>query len=254
MNYYQILGVKEDASPKEIKTAYKKLIKKYHPDIYSGDKTFAKQKTQEINSAYDILSNEAARKEYDLELHPSTTYEYTPPKYNNPESYNYNNYYKTSEYDNNYRRYTDYHRSKTPNSNYSETQKIHDEFSNNVISSFSKISFKNKILILIIFIAIYFVFLITSFLQFNSLFKGESTGPLLNTHKKDNTSNNTVTITIPNEKNNPSNIEDFDINDYIPENELIKIYHEYYSDKFNSYSDFKESLSNYLYYYYFNEE
>lgn len=254
MNYYQILGVKENASQKEIKTAYKKLIKKYHPDIYSGDKTFAKQKTQEINSAYDILSNEITRKKYDEELHPISTYDYTPPKYNNPESYSYHTYYKNSEYDNNYRQYTDYHRSKTPNSNYSETQKMHDEFSNNIITSFGKISFKNKILILIVFIIIYFIFLITSFLQFNSLFKGESAGPLLNTHKNDNSSNNNVTITVPHSQKEPSSQADFDINDYISESDLIKIYYEYYTETFDSYSDFKESLSTYLYYYYFSKE
>ena len=245
MNYYQILGVKENASQKEIKVAYKKLIKKYHPDIYKGDKNFAKQKTQELNLAYDILSNEIKRKEYDEQLHPSTpTYEYTPTKYNNPESYSYNSYYKDSEYNNYYRRYTDYHQSKTPNSNY--TQKNHNEEST-VLSYFGKISLKNKLLIVIIFIIFYFIFLITTFLQFNSLFKGESSGALLDTHKNTNSqNNNTVVVTVP---NTSVEKDEFDINDYISESELIKVYHEYYSEKFNSYSDFRKAFSDYLYYY-----
>ena len=68
MTYYEILGVKRNASSAEIKDAYKKLIKKYHPDLYNGDKDFAEKKAKEINVAYDVLSNEEKRKEYDAEV------------------------------------------------------------------------------------------------------------------------------------------------------------------------------------------
>ena len=91
MNYYEILGVSKTASYEEIKNYYKTLVKKYHPDLYQGDKTFAEKKTQEINVAYDILSDSNKRAEYDLELNPPddiNTYNYTPPKYTTS-NYNY---------------------------------------------------------------------------------------------------------------------------------------------------------------------
>ena len=79
MNHYEKLGVSKNASQKEIKDAYKKLVKKYHPDIYPGDKSFAEKKIKEINLAYDILSDKDSKKAYDDELNPETKYGYTPP-------------------------------------------------------------------------------------------------------------------------------------------------------------------------------
>ena len=58
MTHYEILNIRKTATTEEIKDAYKKLVKQYHPDVYPGDKTFAEKKTQEINEAYDILSDE----------------------------------------------------------------------------------------------------------------------------------------------------------------------------------------------------
>lgn len=237
MNYYQLLGVKETASQKEIKDAYKKLIKKYHPDIYVGDKNFAEKKTKEINLAYDTLSDEKQKKLYDEELHPTPTYNYTPPKYNNPESYSYHHYYKNTDYDNNFRRYTKYHQSKTPNSNY------HDQISNNIINSFSKFSLSKKLLLIFLFVIIYFVFLISTFFKFNSFFHGNTnTKQNINT-KIETPSKNTTII------EEPDTYEDFDINDYFSEDELKSIYNEYYKGEFDSYNEFKETISDYLYYY-----
>jgi curved DNA-binding protein CbpA len=65
MNYYEILKVSKNASDSEIKSSYKQLVKKYHPDLYVGDKEFAEKKIKEINEAYDILSNSEKKLEYD---------------------------------------------------------------------------------------------------------------------------------------------------------------------------------------------
>ncbi len=61
---YEILGVKPDASEKEIKQAFRKLARKYHPDVNPGDKE-AETRFKEINEAYEILSNPEKRAEYD---------------------------------------------------------------------------------------------------------------------------------------------------------------------------------------------
>lgn len=53
--YFKILNVNKDMSLSEIKSAYRKLLKKYHPDTYLGDKAFAEKKTIEINEAYSEI-------------------------------------------------------------------------------------------------------------------------------------------------------------------------------------------------------
>jgi len=63
-DYYDILGVKENASNEEIKRVYRDLAKKYHPDKNSGDKT-AEAKFKEISEAYNVLRDPAKRKQYD---------------------------------------------------------------------------------------------------------------------------------------------------------------------------------------------
>lgn len=63
-DFYKTLGVSEDASESDIKKAYRKLSRKYHPDLNPDDKQ-AEKKFKEISEAYDVLSDKKQREEYD---------------------------------------------------------------------------------------------------------------------------------------------------------------------------------------------
>ena len=63
-DYYEVLGINKNADDKAIKKAYRKLAKKYHPDINPGDAN-AEAKFKEVTEAYEILSNPEKRKLYD---------------------------------------------------------------------------------------------------------------------------------------------------------------------------------------------
>ena len=75
MNYYQISGLQRDVSQEEIKKAYRRIAKQYHPDSNPGNRE-AEKKFKEASEAYEVLSNEEKRKNYDHKL----TTEWNKPK------------------------------------------------------------------------------------------------------------------------------------------------------------------------------
>ena len=63
-DYYEVLGIKRDASDKDVRQAYRKLARKYHPDVNPGDKS-AESRFKEINEAYEVIGDPEKRKKYD---------------------------------------------------------------------------------------------------------------------------------------------------------------------------------------------
>ena len=63
-DYYEILGINKDASEAEIKSAFRKAAKQYHPDLHPGDAE-AEKKFKEINEAYEVLSDPQKKAQYD---------------------------------------------------------------------------------------------------------------------------------------------------------------------------------------------
>lgn len=72
-NYYDVLGVKKNASADELKKAYRKLARKYHPDLNKDNPKEAEAKFKEINEAYETLSDETKRSQYDQFGHEAFT-------------------------------------------------------------------------------------------------------------------------------------------------------------------------------------
>lgn len=72
-NYYQILGVAQDAEDFVIRAAYKALAQRYHPDKYQGSASEATSKMHEINEAYSMLSNSVKRKNYESSYQNEST-------------------------------------------------------------------------------------------------------------------------------------------------------------------------------------
>jgi curved DNA-binding protein len=63
-DYYKILGVDRNSSTKDIRKAYRRLARQYHPDVNPGDKS-AEEKFKQINEAYEVLSDDEKRRKYD---------------------------------------------------------------------------------------------------------------------------------------------------------------------------------------------
>src|SRR5881296_4199447 len=63
-DYYELLGVPRKASAKDIRSAFRKLARKYHPDLNPGDKS-AEEKFKQLQEAYEVLSDEKKRQIYD---------------------------------------------------------------------------------------------------------------------------------------------------------------------------------------------
>ena len=88
-DYYKVLGVADDAVPKDITKAYRKLARESHPDTHPGDDA-AEERFKEISAAYDVLGDEAKRKEYDevRRLGPMAGGQFGPA--GGPGGYNFN--------------------------------------------------------------------------------------------------------------------------------------------------------------------
>src|SRR5579859_2081319 len=86
-DYYKILGVTKKSAGDEVKKAYRKLARKYHPDVNPGDKA-AEQRFKEINEAYEVLSDPEKRQKYDT-LGPNWQEQFGPATSARPRTYTY---------------------------------------------------------------------------------------------------------------------------------------------------------------------
>ena len=237
MTYYQILGVKKSATQADIKNAYKKLAKKYHPDVYKGDKSFAEQKMKELNMAYDVLSDPSSRIAYDEEINPEPRYQYTPPKYDSAEDYynknSYTKYYSNSSYS-----YNSRSNNYSSSSVYNSFNKMHNNFSSSVIKSISKLKLIQKIIIFLLILLIYIVFILLSLSNFNNMANTVDTEP-----------DEPVETYYP--RRDSLDRDEFSIYDYISKEELESLYNKSRYNEYYTFDEYVEMIEEYYYRYYF---
>lgn len=83
MTYYDVLGVPYDAEPLQIKKAYRDQIRFFHPDVFEGSEAVAHIKAEQLNEAYEILSNPQKRAQYDYHISMNKQ-AHTPPNTSEP--------------------------------------------------------------------------------------------------------------------------------------------------------------------------
>ncbi|MEW5936777.1 MAG: molecular chaperone DnaJ [Candidatus Thermoplasmatota archaeon] len=77
-DYYEVLGVSRDASPEEIKKAYRRLVKKHHPDMNKDNPKAAEEKFKEVSEAYEVLADQEKRSRYDRFGHAGVEGHFSP--------------------------------------------------------------------------------------------------------------------------------------------------------------------------------
>ena len=253
MNYYEILGVKRNASNDELKKAYKQLVKKYHPDLYSGDKSFAEQKTKEINVAYDVLSDSTKRSAYDEEIFPSpSSYSYTPPKYDSAPNDYYRRQYE-EKIKNNYQReynYNDYvaayraARRKAAAENAAKYRS--DNYSNELYRKFNNMKTTTKVFFVVLIAIFYGILMIENIVNTNySSFKYSE--PVQRTK-----TNTTIKSNFYDKYYDDTANKNFDIHDYLvnerhyTKRTLQKLYNEKYYKTYSTYDEFLEMFTIYV--------
>lgn len=130
MNYYDILEISPKASDEVIRMAYKALVKKYHPDVFHGDKIFAEKKMKEINEAYEVLSDSSKRRLYDFKINNKQSNSNSESKTSSNSTASYNSYNQSAAKTNpnNYKQQAnDENKSNTASSNNSATNNTSDE-------------------------------------------------------------------------------------------------------------------------------
>lgn len=117
-NYYDILQINKNAAPEIVEKAYKTLVRMYHPDLQeSANKQEYEEKLKLINEAYETLSNEQKRKQYDLELEQIEQMKRQQENVENSYS-NFNNSYNPNVSNNQYQNPNNY------NNNYDINEKV----------------------------------------------------------------------------------------------------------------------------------
>ena len=163
--------------------------------------------------------------------------------YSNPgREYNYNDFanYQTDK------RYTDYHRQKTPSSDYKDQRKTED-VSSKMMGIYDKLTSGKRFLAILAVLIAYCILVMTTISKFNLVFSGKETGPLLNEENPTELFVPEIPEELPpsSEQSLPLR-EDFDIHDYMSEEDLLTLYNSRFKDEFNTYDEFSQIFEKVL--------